>query len=79
MAGRVPAIHVKDLYGLDTRGEFTAVGTGVVPLRESLLAATETGVEWVVVEQDTLRNLTPMETIIVSYLNLKEMGLIGSD
>ncbi len=76
MAGRVPAIHVKDLYGLGKRGEFTAVGTGVVRIQDSVQAALETGVEWIVVEQDTLRNLTALETITVSYLNLKEMGLV---
>ena len=36
----------------------------------------ETGVEWIVVEQDQLRNLTAFETITVSYLNLKEAGLV---
>ena len=76
LAGRVPAIHVKDLYGLETRGQFTAVGTGVVKVRESIQAAMETGVEWVVVEQDHLRHLTALETITVSYLNLKEMELV---
>jgi len=75
-AGRVPAIHVKDLYGLDVRGKFTTVGTGVVKVREAVTAAIETGVEWVVVEQDTLRNLTSWETITAAYLNLKEMGLV---
>ena len=76
MAGRVPAIHVKDLYGLGQRGEFTAVGTGVVPVRAAVQTAIEIGIEWVVVEQDHLRNLTALETITVSYLNLKEMDLI---
>ena len=76
MAGRVPAIHVKDLWGLEERGRFTAVGTGVVKVREAVQAAIETGVEWAVVEQDTLRNLTAFETITVSYLNLKEAGLV---
>jgi sugar phosphate isomerase/epimerase len=76
MAGRVPAIHVKDLWGLDERGRFTAVGTGVVKIREAVQAAIETGVEWIVVEQDKLRNLTAFETITVSYLNLKEAGLV---
>lgn len=75
-AGRVPAVHVKDLYGLETRGEFTAVGTGIVPIRTALEAAIDTNIEWAIVEQDTLRNLTAMETITASYLNLKEMGLV---
>jgi sugar phosphate isomerase/epimerase len=76
MAGRVPAIHVKDLSRLDERGHFTAVGTGVVKVKESVRAAIETGIEWVVVEQDTLRNLDCWETVTASYLHLKEAGLV---
>lgn len=74
-AGRVPAVHVKDLSRLDERGHFTAVGTGVVRVREAVEAAREAGAAWVVVEQDTLRNLSGLETAQVSYWNLKEMGL----
>ena len=74
LAGRVAALHVKDLYGLGERGEFTAVGTGVVPITASLQAAIDTGVAWAIVEQDRLRNLTDWETATVSYLNLKEAG-----
>ncbi len=74
-AGRVPAIHVKDLSRLDERGHFTAVGTAVVPVRASVETAIKLGIEWVVVEQDTLRHLTGMETAAVSIMNLKEMGL----
>lgn len=74
MAGRIPAIHVKDLSRLDERDHFTAVGTGVVKVQEALQAAIDTGVEWAVVEQDKVRNLTPLETITLSYLYLKEAG-----
>lgn len=74
-AGRVPAIHVKDLSRLDERNHFTAVGTGVVPVRASVETALELGIEWMVVEQDTLRHLSGMETAAVSIWNLKEMGL----
>ena len=76
MAPRVPAIHVKDLYGLEERGQFTTVGTGVVNVKESIQAAVAAGIEWAVVEQDTLRNLTAFETITVSYLYLKENELV---
>ena len=76
LSGRIPAIHVKDLYSLTDRGKFTAVGTGVVKTNESVAAAIEAGAEWVVVEQDSLHNLTAMETITASYLNLKEAGLV---
>ncbi|WP_424767885.1 sugar phosphate isomerase/epimerase family protein [Paenibacillus sp. sgz302251] len=76
MAGRVPAIHLKDIYGTDEIGKWTAVGTGVVKIKESIDAAKEIGVEWMTVEQDQLRNLTGIETATVSYLNLKEKGLL---
>ncbi|HEV7298486.1 MAG TPA: sugar phosphate isomerase/epimerase [Tepidisphaeraceae bacterium] len=76
LAGRVPAIHVKDMHSLNDKHAFTAVGTGVVPVRESVQTAIELGIEWVVVEQDRLRNLTAMETATVSFLNLKEYGLV---
>ena len=74
-AGRVPAVHVKDLSRLDERGHFTALGTGVVRVREAAEAAREAGAEWLVVEQDTLRHLSGLETAQASYWNLKEMGL----
>lgn len=74
-AGRVPAVHVKDLSRLDERGHFTAVGTGVVPVRASVETALELGIEWMVIEQDTLRHLSGLETAAVSLWNLKEMEL----
>ena len=76
MAGRVPAIHVKDFWGLDDRSKFTAPGTGVVKTYQAVQTAIDTGIEWVVVEQDTLRNLTAFETITLAYLYLKEAGLV---
>ena len=75
LKGRVASVHVKDLSSLDERGHFTAVGTGLVDIQGSVKAAIETGVEWCVVEQDTLRNLNAMDTITLSYLYLKEAGL----
>jgi sugar phosphate isomerase/epimerase len=71
-AGRVPIIHVKDFWSLEDRSHFTAVGTGVVRIKDALQAAVDVGVEWAVVEQDQLRSLTAFETITVSYLNIKE-------
>ena len=76
MAGRVPAIHVKDLYDLSDRNSFTAIGTGSVRVKESVEAAIQAGVEWLVVEQDTLRNLTAFETLTLSFLYLKEAAFI---
>nr|WP_239565930.1 sugar phosphate isomerase/epimerase [Paenibacillus sacheonensis] len=77
MAGRVPAIHVKDVRTTEEPDQWTAVGTGIVRIAPSILKAREIGVEWMVVEQDRLRNLSPVETITASYLNLKEAGLLS--
>ena len=74
LAGRVPTIHVKDFYDITERNSFTALGTGIVDFNSALTAAQDTGVEWAVVEQDRLRNLSAWDTVITSYLNLKERG-----
>jgi sugar phosphate isomerase/epimerase len=75
-------LHVKDLAEVpeggmasnDGRGEtkFTEVGTGVVDLAGAVEAARDSGVEWLVVEQDRMRDLPPMESIQVSFRNLRE-------
>ncbi len=75
LKGRVPAIHAKDFADLDDRASFTAVGSGAVNLTRALKAAGENGVEWVVVEQDKLRNLSAMDTVRAAALNLRERGL----
>jgi sugar phosphate isomerase/epimerase len=76
-AGRVPCIHIKDVIEAPTREpKWTAVGTGAVPIEEAIRKALALGIEWGVVEQDKLRNLTGLETATVSILNLKERGLV---
>ena len=76
MAGRVPAVHLKDVYGTDEIGKWTALGTGVVDIRGSIEAAREIGAEWMTVEQDQLRHLSGLDTAWFSYLYLKESELI---
>ena len=76
LQGRVASVHVKDFARLDEPNHFTAVGTGVVNIKDSVQAGIETGVEWMVVEQDRLRHLNAMDTITLSYLYLKEIGLV---
>jgi sugar phosphate isomerase/epimerase len=53
--------------------EFTEVGTGVVNVEGVVEAARECGVDWLVVEQDRMRDLSPMESIRVSYDNLRRL------
>jgi sugar phosphate isomerase/epimerase len=75
LQGRVASVHLKDLSRLDERNHFTAIGTGVVNIRDSVRAGLETGVEWMVIEQDRLRHLDAMQTITLSALYLQEAGL----
>jgi sugar phosphate isomerase/epimerase len=74
LKGRVPAIHVKDFADLSDRKSFTAVGTGAVDIAGALQVAEQTGVEWAIVEQDTLRNLSAIETATAAVLHLRERG-----
>lgn len=76
LGNRVASLHIKDLYDISERGHFTAVGTGIAKAIEAVRAAIEVGVEWGFVEQDRLRTLSPFDTAAVSYLNLKEAGLV---
>ncbi|MFD0672405.1 sugar phosphate isomerase/epimerase family protein [Cohnella sp. GCM10027633] len=75
LGARVKGLHLKDVRTMDPAGDWTVLGTGIVPLDRSLKAAYDIGgIEWMTVEQDRLRNLTPMETAQAAYLNLKEAG-----
>ena len=73
---RIAALHVKDLWRLDEKDQFTAIGTGVNDIQGAVRAVTENGVEWIVIEQDKLRNLNAFDTLTLSYLYLKEVGLV---
>lgn len=68
---RCRLVHVKDIHSADVRGAWTEVGTGIVDLRGSVEAGVESGVDWFTVEQDQPRDLPPMESIRVSYQNLR--------
>ncbi len=80
LSDRIPAIHLKDLKGTDYSGRdqvvFSAVGTGIVDIENIVKTAVESGTEWIVVEQDRVRNLSPLETVKASYLNMKEMNIV---
>lgn len=83
-ADRLHAIHVKDYrrepmrmaYGRFLMPAFTSVGTGVVNIEECLRTARELGVEWAIVEQDSMNRLDPMLSLTASYCNMKEMDCV---
>ena len=74
-AGRVPLVHLKDLYHNGPRGCFTAPGTGMVDIHGCLRAAHEGGGSWFTVEQDKPRRLQGFDLATAALLNLRELGL----
>jgi sugar phosphate isomerase/epimerase len=73
--GRVPLVHLKDLYHRDLRGCFTAHGTGIIDLAACMETASAHGTEWLVVEQDQPRRLRGLDLATAAALNLRELGL----
>jgi sugar phosphate isomerase/epimerase len=75
LKGRVPVMHLKDFNDLSDRKSFTEVGSGKNDFRAIFAAAEESGVEWGVVEQDTMHKLRPMESVKASIGHLKKIGV----
>lgn len=81
---RLHAIHVKDYrhepmrlaYGCFMMPAFTTVGTGVVNIEKCLRTACDIGIDWAIVEQDSMNRLDPMHSLIAAYCNMKETGYI---
>ena len=76
LGSRIKLMHFKDFYDLNNRGSFTALGTGKVNIQNRIAEADKLGLEYITVEQDTLRNLNVDDTVLLSYLTLKESGLV---
>ena len=55
---------------------FTMPGTGFLPLKDCLQTAIDLGMEYAIVEQDFVNNLSRKETLQGAYLNMKELGLV---
>ena len=83
---RMAAVHVKDYIAQDTihsEGEspvsipvFTSLGTGIMKLQPILECLYNLNQDWVIYEQDSLRNLDSLESIMLSYLYMKESGFV---
>jgi sugar phosphate isomerase/epimerase len=76
LGDRIKLMHFKDFYDLNDRSSFTALGTGKVDIQGIIREADKIGVEYITVEQDSLRNLNCDDTALLSYLVLKESGLL---
>jgi len=69
LSGRVDVCHFKD-YKID-KGErkFAEIGTGNLNLDECFKACQDSGVKYIVIEQDTC-DIDPRESMAISYKNL---------
>lgn len=76
MAGREPLLHVKDKI-VTFKGEerFAEIGMGNLNWPEIIKAADESGVEYVLVEQDLTYERDLFEAVKISYDFLASMGL----
>jgi sugar phosphate isomerase/epimerase len=73
-AQRIPIIHLKDIADINERGKFTSIGTGCVAVNSVMRTATELGIDWAVIEQDSVNQLSPFESVQASMYNLREFG-----
>lgn len=75
LAGRVPAIHVKDMTINGKREhKMCEVGAGNLNWPGILAAAKEANVEWYIIERDA-GDLDPFESLKISLANLKSWGM----
>jgi sugar phosphate isomerase/epimerase len=74
LRGRCPLLHIKDMEAGEAKF-FAEIGEGVLDFQEIAKAAQEAGVEWMVVEQDQCRR-PPLESLQISYTNLRKLGLM---
>lgn len=76
LAGRVPAVHFKDMgISLDKKIEMRSVGGGNMNFDRIIAACKAAKVEWHIVEQDNCNGLDPFDCLKASLEWLKGKGL----
>lgn len=76
-AGRLPAIHLKDM-GIsigERKQEMREIGEGNLNFPGILDAARKAGTKWFIIEQDNCNGLDPFECVERSLKNLKALGV----
>ena len=73
LGARVLALHLKDMAAGEDR-KFAEVGTGILDFKAILEAAAKNGVQYGAVEQDNTYGRPPLESIRISYENLRKLG-----
>lgn len=73
LAGRVPAVHLKDMVYADRSVVMAPVGEGNMNWARITAACEKAGVQWALVEQDTCRE-DPFTCLEKSLRNLQKLG-----
>jgi sugar phosphate isomerase/epimerase len=73
LGARTPLLHLKDMQPGPER-RFGEVGTGTLDFPSILAAAEKAGVQWGIVEQDSTYDRPPLESIRISFENLRRLG-----
>ncbi|MNL38747.1 Inosose dehydratase [compost metagenome] len=74
LQNRCPLLHIKDVED-GKEAFFAEIGEGILDFKAIAQAAEQVGTQWLVVEQDESRR-NPLESLEISYRNLRSMGLI---
>lgn len=75
IGGRATLLHLKDVQpGPPVR--FGEVGSGILVIPDILAAAQRVGIGWGVVEQDSTYERPPVESLRISFDNLRRMGAV---
>ena len=75
LGGRAPLLHLKDMLPRPDR-RFCEIGVGILDFPSILAAAEAAGVQWGIVEQDSTYDRPPLESLRISYENLKRLGAV---
>jgi sugar phosphate isomerase/epimerase len=75
LTGRTPLLHLKDMLPRPDR-RFCEVGIGTLDFPSILAAAEASGVQWGIVEQDSTYDRPPLESLRISFENLKRLGAV---
>ena len=86
LGDRLCAVHIKDFAdgGVEQQRtkrsivmpRFTTPGTGHLNMKGVLQQALDMGIDYAIIEQDFMYNLSPLETAQAGYYNMKETGLV---
>ena len=74
-AGRIPLLHCKDMIiTRELEQRFAEIGEGNLNWKAILKQAEQSGVEYLLVEQDRCYDRDPFEALAISYRNLASWG-----